>query len=166
MAGGPYDGRTSATCLTRVEGRGPGQLEADPEGVGLVPVAAARGMVVDVAIHNPKASDHGEQPHAHVLLASRRIEPVGFTALVGDLLRDAAPPLCPRPGDPPPDHRTAHRRHDGRAHWQATTTGVAAIKPSRPQDGPWTPQPGGLDPTAATRGYSQDSTAVLSNSGS
>src|SRR5918998_130354 len=78
--------------------------------------------------------------------------------------RAPPPPLCPRPGDPPPDHRTAHRRHDGRAHWQATTTGVAAIRPSRPQDGPWTPQPGGLDPTAATRGYSRDSTAVLSNS--
>jgi hypothetical protein len=117
MTVGRYDGRTSATCLTRVEGRGPGQLEADPEGVGLIPVAAARGTVVGVAIHNPKASDHGEQPHAHVLLATRRIGPMGFTALVGDLLRDAAPPLRPRPGDPPPDHRSTHHRHDGRARW-------------------------------------------------
>lgn len=37
----------------------------------------AEGMVADVAIHNPPASDRGEQPHAHVLLTMRGLDPDG-----------------------------------------------------------------------------------------
>lgn len=38
----------------------------------------ARGMVADISIHTPQASDGGEQPHAHVLLTLRGIEGAGF----------------------------------------------------------------------------------------
>lgn len=38
----------------------------------------SRGMVADVSIHTPPASDGGEQPHAHVLLTLRGIEGAGF----------------------------------------------------------------------------------------
>ena len=36
------------------------------------------GMCADVAIHNPPASDGGEQPHAHVMLTMREVGPDGF----------------------------------------------------------------------------------------
>ena len=35
----------------------------------------ALGMVADIAIHRPLASDGREQPHAHVLLTMRRLDP-------------------------------------------------------------------------------------------
>ena len=39
----------------------------------------SRGMVADIAIHRPSASDGGEQPHAHILLTMRRLEDGKFT---------------------------------------------------------------------------------------
>jgi hypothetical protein len=36
------------------------------------------GMIADTGIHCPKASDGGEQPHAHVMLTMRDIGPEGF----------------------------------------------------------------------------------------
>src|SRR4051812_7360037 len=44
----------------------------------------AKGMVADIAIHCPDASDGGEQPHAHVLLTMRRLEDGEFTAKARD----------------------------------------------------------------------------------
>lgn len=44
----------------------------------------AKGMVADIAIHCPDASDGGEQPHAHVLLTLRRLEDGAFTAKARD----------------------------------------------------------------------------------
>ena len=38
----------------------------------------AKGMVADIGIHCPRASDGGEQPHAHVMLTMRDIGPDGF----------------------------------------------------------------------------------------
>lgn len=38
----------------------------------------SRGMVADIAIHEPKASDGGQQPHAHVMLTTRTLGPEGF----------------------------------------------------------------------------------------
>lgn len=38
------------------------------------------GMIADIAIHNPKAQDGQEQPHAHILLTLRRIDESGFAA--------------------------------------------------------------------------------------
>ena len=38
------------------------------------------GMVADVAIHHEKAGDGGNNPHAHILLTTRAIEPEGFAA--------------------------------------------------------------------------------------
>lgn len=38
----------------------------------------SRGMIADIGIHCPKASDGGEQPHAHVMLSLREIGPGGF----------------------------------------------------------------------------------------
>jgi ATP-dependent exoDNAse (exonuclease V) alpha subunit len=43
----------------------------------------SQGMVADIAIHRPDASDGEEQPHAHVLLTLRRLDPsseTGFSA--------------------------------------------------------------------------------------
>jgi ATP-dependent exoDNAse (exonuclease V) alpha subunit len=43
----------------------------------------SKGMVADIAIHRPDASDGQEQPHAHVLLTLRRLDPsspTGFCA--------------------------------------------------------------------------------------
>jgi Ti-type conjugative transfer relaxase TraA len=37
-----------------------------------------RGMIADVCIHNPKASDGLDQPHAHVLLSLRDVDENGF----------------------------------------------------------------------------------------
>ena len=36
----------------------------------------ARGMVADLNVHWTRAADGGEQPHAHVMLTMRRLEPV------------------------------------------------------------------------------------------
>lgn len=44
----------------------------------------AKGMVADIAIHRPDASDGGEQPHAHVLLTMRHLENGEFTAKARD----------------------------------------------------------------------------------
>ena len=38
----------------------------------------SRGMVADIAIHRPKASDGGEQPHAHVMLTMRSLDGGSF----------------------------------------------------------------------------------------
>lgn len=38
----------------------------------------SKGMVADIAIHRPDASDGGEQPHAHVMLTMRPVEGEGF----------------------------------------------------------------------------------------
>ena len=38
----------------------------------------SQGMVADIGIHNPVASDGNEQPHAHVMLTLRDIGPDGF----------------------------------------------------------------------------------------
>lgn len=38
----------------------------------------SKGMVADIAIHRPVASDGGEQPHAHVMLTMRPLEEDGF----------------------------------------------------------------------------------------
>lgn len=38
----------------------------------------SRGMVADIAMHNERASDGGDNPHAHVLLSMREITPEGF----------------------------------------------------------------------------------------
>jgi hypothetical protein len=38
----------------------------------------ARGMIADVAIHNPSGRDGGEQPHAHVMLTTRVLTGDGF----------------------------------------------------------------------------------------
>lgn len=38
----------------------------------------SHGMIADIGIHCPKASDGGEQPHAHVMLTMREIGPNGF----------------------------------------------------------------------------------------
>jgi ATP-dependent exoDNAse (exonuclease V) alpha subunit len=37
-----------------------------------------RGMVADLVIHNPRAGDGGEQPHAHVMLTLRTLTTEGF----------------------------------------------------------------------------------------
>ena len=36
-----------------------------------------KGMIADCSIHNPPASDHEEQPHAHILLTLREIDSEG-----------------------------------------------------------------------------------------
>lgn len=38
----------------------------------------ARGMIADLAIHNPSGRDGGEQPHAHVMLTTRVLTGEGF----------------------------------------------------------------------------------------
>lgn len=38
----------------------------------------SRGMIADVAIHAPEASDGEEAPHAHILLTMREVGPEGF----------------------------------------------------------------------------------------
>lgn len=37
----------------------------------------SKGMIADCSIHNPPASDHEEQPHAHILLTLREIDSEG-----------------------------------------------------------------------------------------
>lgn len=48
----------------------------------------AKGMVADVAIHEPHASDGKEQPHAHVLLTMRRLDPASITGFAATKDRD------------------------------------------------------------------------------
>jgi len=48
----------------------------------------AKGMVADVAIHRPDASDGQEQPHAHVLLTLRRLDPISSTGFSAKKERD------------------------------------------------------------------------------
>jgi ATP-dependent exoDNAse (exonuclease V) alpha subunit len=44
----------------------------------------SKGMVADISIHRPSASDGGEQPHAHILLTMRRLEDGEFTSKARD----------------------------------------------------------------------------------
>ena len=37
----------------------------------------SKGMIADCSIHNPQASDHEEQPHAHILLTLREMDSEG-----------------------------------------------------------------------------------------
>ncbi|HEY2070372.1 MAG TPA: MobQ family relaxase [Rhizomicrobium sp.] len=48
----------------------------------------SKGMVADVAIHRPSASDGLEQPHAHVLLSLRRLDPKSATGFSAKKERD------------------------------------------------------------------------------
>jgi len=48
----------------------------------------SRGMVADIAIHRPDASDGQEQPHAHVLLTLRRLDPASVTGFASLKERD------------------------------------------------------------------------------
>ncbi len=48
----------------------------------------AKGMVADIAIHAPDASDGQEQPHAHVLLTLRPLDPSSPTGLSPKKERD------------------------------------------------------------------------------
>ncbi|WP_185984821.1 MobA/MobL family protein [Aureimonas mangrovi] len=55
----------------------PRDLPRDRWGAFLADVAApylAAGAAVDVAVHTPKAGDGGEQPHAHLLITTRRFD--------------------------------------------------------------------------------------------
>lgn len=38
----------------------------------------SRGLIADVAIHNKRSSDGGENPHVHIMLTTRPITPEGF----------------------------------------------------------------------------------------
>ncbi|MEZ4677270.1 MAG: MobQ family relaxase [Caldilineaceae bacterium] len=38
----------------------------------------SRGLIADIAIHNKKARDGGENPHVHIMITTRRITPEGF----------------------------------------------------------------------------------------
>ena len=48
----------------------------------------SRGMVADIAIHAPDAADGLEQPHAHVLLTLRRLDPTTITGFSAKKERD------------------------------------------------------------------------------
>ena len=48
----------------------------------------SQGMVADFAIHNPDAADGREQPHAHVLLTLRRLDPASLTGFAATKDRD------------------------------------------------------------------------------
>lgn len=48
----------------------------------------SKGMVADIAIHRPDASDGKEQPHAHVLLTLRRLDPTSVTGFASLKERD------------------------------------------------------------------------------
>lgn len=48
----------------------------------------SRGMVADIGIHRPPASDGKEQPHAHVLLTMRRLDPNSETGFARTKERD------------------------------------------------------------------------------
>ena len=48
----------------------------------------AKGMVADIGIHRPEASDGLEQPHAHVLLTLRRLDTTSLTGFAPTKERD------------------------------------------------------------------------------
>lgn len=48
----------------------------------------AKGMVADVGIHVPDAADGAEQPHAHVMLSLRRLDPATLTGFSATKERD------------------------------------------------------------------------------
>ena len=48
----------------------------------------SQGMVADIGIHRPQASDGLEQPHAHVLLTMRRLDPTSETGFSAKKERD------------------------------------------------------------------------------
>jgi ATP-dependent exoDNAse (exonuclease V) alpha subunit len=48
----------------------------------------SRGMVADLALHNPDAADGREQPHAHVLLTLRHLDPTTGTGFAATKDRD------------------------------------------------------------------------------
>jgi ATP-dependent exoDNAse (exonuclease V) alpha subunit len=48
----------------------------------------SKGMVADIAIHRPDASDGQEQPHAHVLLTLRPLDPTSATGFAAKKERD------------------------------------------------------------------------------
>ena len=48
----------------------------------------SKGMVADFAIHNPDAADGREQPHAHVLLTLRELDPTTPTGFAATKNRD------------------------------------------------------------------------------
>ena len=48
----------------------------------------SQGMVADIAIHAPDAADGQEQPHAHVLLTLRRLDPTTVTGFSATKERD------------------------------------------------------------------------------
>lgn len=79
--------RIDAQLAREVEVTLPRELSRDAQ-LGLVRTFVrdryvSAGMVADVAIHAPAASDGREQPHAHILLTLRRLDgatPTGFAA--------------------------------------------------------------------------------------
>jgi ATP-dependent exoDNAse (exonuclease V) alpha subunit len=48
----------------------------------------AKGMLADIGIHRPDASDGEEQPHAHVMLTMRRLDPTSETGFARTKERD------------------------------------------------------------------------------
>lgn len=48
----------------------------------------SQGMVADIGIHAPEASDGLEQPHAHVMLTMRRLDPTSPTGFAATKERD------------------------------------------------------------------------------
>ncbi|MGH6871253.1 MAG: MobQ family relaxase [Rhizomicrobium sp.] len=48
----------------------------------------SKGMVADIGIHRPSASDGEEQPHAHVMLTMRRLDPASETGFSPTKERD------------------------------------------------------------------------------
>lgn len=78
--------RVDAQLAREIEITLPRELTRD-EQIGLVRSFVrehfvSKGMVADVALHRPDASDGKEQPHAHVLLTLRRLDggsPTGFS---------------------------------------------------------------------------------------
>ncbi len=48
----------------------------------------SRGMVADIGIHVPDAADGGEQPHAHVLMTLRELDPISVTGFAATKNRD------------------------------------------------------------------------------
>ncbi|MEI9990128.1 MAG: MobQ family relaxase [Rhizomicrobium sp.] len=48
----------------------------------------SQGMVADVSIHEPMASDGSKQPHAHCLLTLRRLDPASVTGFAATKERD------------------------------------------------------------------------------
>ena len=94
-----------------------------------------RGMVADLNVHWTKAADGELQPHAHVMLTMRRLEPV--QKLAGEKVHDGEADRERHPGrgaggapgvteNPGVDGRAEQRRSD------RTDPGVAAIDPRQP----------------------------------